>query len=79
MPASVFGSHVSWYVAELVPGAPPEQVTDQLLHLSSSGIDGTLVSMVDYNQELPYWMERVMPLLEQAGLRKPQVQTRAAA
>jgi hypothetical protein len=26
--------------------------------------------MVDYNQELPYWNERVMPLLEQAGLRK---------
>ena len=50
----------------------PEQVTDQLLELSGTGIDGTLISMVDYNQELPYWNEKVMPLLEQAGLRKPQ-------
>ncbi len=57
----------------------PEQVTDQLLELSGTGIDGTLVSMVDYNQELPYWNERVMPLLEQAGLRKPHTRVRMAA
>jgi dimethylsulfone monooxygenase len=57
----------------------PEQVTDQLLKLSGTGIDGTLISMVDYNQELPYWNERVMPLLEQAGLRKPRAQARIAA
>ena len=49
----------------------PEQVTDKLVELSGTGIDGTLISMVDYNAELPYWNERVMPLLEQAGLRKP--------
>jgi FMNH2-dependent dimethyl sulfone monooxygenase len=57
----------------------PEQVTDQLLNLSGTGIDGTLISMVDYNQELPYWNERMMPLLEQAGLRKPRAQARIAA
>ena len=50
----------------------PEQVTDRLLQLSGTGIDGTLITMVDYNAELPYWNERVMPLLEQAGLRKPK-------
>jgi dimethylsulfone monooxygenase len=32
----------------------PEQLVDQLLELSGTGIDGTLVSMVDYNHELPY-------------------------
>ena len=52
----------------------PEQVTDQLVALSGTGIDGTLISMVDYNVELPYWNKRVMPLLEQAGLRKPKKQ-----
>jgi FMNH2-dependent dimethyl sulfone monooxygenase len=57
----------------------PEQVTAQLLQLSATGIDGTLVSMVDYNQELPYWNERMMPLLEQAGLRKPHAQARMVA
>lgn len=30
----------------------PDQVTDRLIELSGTGIDGTLVSMVDYNQEL---------------------------
>jgi len=49
----------------------PEQVTDRLLELSKTGVDGSLITMVDYNAELPYWNERVMPLLEQAGLRKP--------
>ncbi|MCL6592435.1 MAG: LLM class flavin-dependent oxidoreductase [Alicyclobacillus sp.] len=49
----------------------PEQVVDTLLDLSATGVDGTLLTMVDYNAELPYWNERVMPLLEQAGLRKP--------
>jgi hypothetical protein len=33
-------------------------------------VDGTLISLVDYNAELPYWNEKVMPLLEQAGLRR---------
>lgn len=50
----------------------PEQVTDKLIELSSTGIDGTLLTMVDYNAELPYWNEKVMPLLEQAGLRNPK-------
>ena len=57
----------------------PEQVTDKLIELSKTGIDGTLISMVDYNQELPYWNERVMPLLEQAGLRNPVRAMRRAA
>ena len=48
-----------------------DQVTDKLLELSRTGVDGTLISLVDYNAELPYWNEKVMPLLEQAGLRKP--------
>jgi hypothetical protein len=26
--------------------------------------------MVDYNEELPFFNERVMPLLKQAGLRR---------
>ncbi len=57
----------------------PEQVTDKLLQLSKTGIDGTLISMVDYNQELPYWNSKVMPLLEQAGLRKPMAKAAIAA
>ena len=55
----------------------PERDADKLVELSKTGIDGTLISMVDYNQELPCWNAKVMPLLEQAGLRKPMVQAAA--
>jgi alkanesulfonate monooxygenase SsuD/methylene tetrahydromethanopterin reductase-like flavin-dependent oxidoreductase (luciferase family) len=48
----------------------PEQVTDKLIQISNTGTDGTLITMVDYNQELPFFNERVMPLLRQAGLRR---------
>ncbi len=57
----------------------PEQVTDRLIELSGTGVDGTLITMVDYNAELPYWNEKVMPLLEQAGLRKPKAKVAIAA
>jgi dimethylsulfone monooxygenase len=57
----------------------PEQVTERLIELSSTGVDGTLITMVDYNQELPYWNEKVMPLLEQAGLRNSKAQQDLAA
>jgi FMNH2-dependent dimethyl sulfone monooxygenase len=56
-----------------------EQVAERLVELSRTGVDGTLISMVDYNQELPYWNANVMPLLEQAGLRKPYVPALAAS
>jgi alkanesulfonate monooxygenase SsuD/methylene tetrahydromethanopterin reductase-like flavin-dependent oxidoreductase (luciferase family) len=47
----------------------PEQVADKLMTLSNTGVDGALLTMVDYNEELPFFNERVMPLLKQAGLR----------
>jgi alkanesulfonate monooxygenase SsuD/methylene tetrahydromethanopterin reductase-like flavin-dependent oxidoreductase (luciferase family) len=48
----------------------PEQVTDKLVELSKTGVDGALLTMVDYNEELPFFNERVMPLLKQEGLRR---------
>lgn len=48
----------------------PEQVADGLINLKKTNVDGVLLTMVDYNAELPFFNERVMPLLKQAGLRK---------
>jgi hypothetical protein len=48
----------------------PDQMTGKLLELSGTGVNGTLISLVDYNAELPYWNEKVTPLLEQAGLQQ---------
>jgi len=49
----------------------PEQIVDQLLELSRTGLDGVVLSWVNYHQEMRDWARDVLPLMEQAGLRKP--------
>jgi alkanesulfonate monooxygenase SsuD/methylene tetrahydromethanopterin reductase-like flavin-dependent oxidoreductase (luciferase family) len=55
----------------------PEQVAERMLHLSALGLDGAVLSWVNYQAELDAWAADVLPLLEQAGLRKPRDQSRA--
>jgi FMNH2-dependent dimethyl sulfone monooxygenase len=50
----------------------PEQIVDELCALSAIGIDGCLLAWVNYPLELQQWIADVMPLLEQAGLRRPR-------
>ncbi len=47
----------------------PEQVVEKIQHIHAMGIDGFILSWLDYAEELDYFGERVMPLLKQAGLR----------
>jgi len=47
----------------------PQQVVDQMLALSEIGIEGIILSWLDYNEEIDYFGRRVLPLMEQAGLR----------
>lgn len=49
----------------------PEQIADELGKLADIGVDGCLISWVDYKNELRQWNERVLPLLVQSGLRQP--------
>ena len=48
----------------------PEQIVERIQHLSSLGVDGMLISWVDYLGECQQWIDDVLPLMEQAGLRK---------
>jgi alkanesulfonate monooxygenase SsuD/methylene tetrahydromethanopterin reductase-like flavin-dependent oxidoreductase (luciferase family) len=48
-----------------------EQITEELGKLADIGVDGCLISWVDYKTELAQWNAEVLPLLEQAGLRQP--------
>lgn len=48
----------------------PAQIVDGLDTLSRMGVDGCLISWVDYKAELKQWIDEVMPLIEQAGLRE---------
>jgi dimethylsulfone monooxygenase len=37
--------------------------------LNEAGMDGMIMGLVDFNEELKYFGEKVMPLMVQAGLR----------
>ena len=48
-----------------------EQIVDELGKLADIGVDGCLISWVDYKNELAQWNAEVLPLMVQAGLREP--------
>jgi dimethylsulfone monooxygenase len=48
----------------------PEQVVEELAHVSAIGIDGIMLGFLDYVVELEQFDRAVMPLLRQAGLRR---------
>ena len=47
----------------------PGQVVAQMEKLSAMGVDGLLISWLDYLGECPYWIDEVLPRVEQAGQR----------
>lgn len=49
----------------------PEKIAQDIAALSAAGISGTTLSFFDFRRELPFFLETVLPLLEQAGLRHP--------
>ena len=48
----------------------PEKIVAQMECLSAMGVDGILLSFVDYLGETQQWIDKVMPLMCQAGLRQ---------
>lgn len=53
-----------------------DRVADRLELLSDSGIDGVLMTWVDYDDGIARFTRDVLPLLEKAGLRSPFEPTR---
>lgn len=47
-----------------------EQIADEIAKLSAMGLDGTLLNWPRYEEGLDRFIEEVVPLLEQKGLRK---------
>jgi hypothetical protein len=56
---------------------PAEQITAGLDKLSRAGIDGCLLFWVDFEREQRQFIDEVLPLMVQAGLRKPRQRNRA--
>ncbi len=48
----------------------PEQVVDWMVKLKQAGCDGVQLNFFDFETDLRYFGERVLPLLKQAGLRE---------
>jgi hypothetical protein len=42
-----------------------------LTALTSTGLDGIVLSWVNYHDEMRQWINEVMPSIEQVDLRKP--------
>ena len=42
----------------------PDQIVSKMQDLSSMGVDGILLSWLDYIDEAHYWIENVLPRLE---------------
>ena len=48
----------------------PEQIVDGMNDLIKMGINGILISWVDYKKECQQWIDDIMPLMEQNGQRE---------
>jgi alkanesulfonate monooxygenase SsuD/methylene tetrahydromethanopterin reductase-like flavin-dependent oxidoreductase (luciferase family) len=48
----------------------PRHIAERVIALSQAGIDGLLLTFVNYQAELRRWISDVLPLLEEAGLRE---------
>jgi alkanesulfonate monooxygenase SsuD/methylene tetrahydromethanopterin reductase-like flavin-dependent oxidoreductase (luciferase family) len=48
-----------------------QSIADELAAISRVGIDGVIMTWVDYVDGLARFTKEVLPLVEQAGLRKP--------
>jgi alkanesulfonate monooxygenase SsuD/methylene tetrahydromethanopterin reductase-like flavin-dependent oxidoreductase (luciferase family) len=47
----------------------PDDIAAEMERMSASGLAGCTVAFVDYLKEIPYFVQEVLPRLEQAGLR----------
>jgi alkanesulfonate monooxygenase SsuD/methylene tetrahydromethanopterin reductase-like flavin-dependent oxidoreductase (luciferase family) len=50
---------------------PAEQITETLASLSDAGVDGLLLTWLDYEGGLAMFGESVLPMMEREGLREP--------
>ncbi|MHA1565506.1 MAG: LLM class flavin-dependent oxidoreductase [Alphaproteobacteria bacterium] len=49
----------------------PRHIVDEMTRMHAIGFAGTTLSFVNFRDELPYFVEQVLPLMVEAGLRLP--------
>ena len=48
----------------------PRHIADEMVRMHAVGFAGTTISFVNFKNELPYFIDCVLPLLRAAGLRE---------
>jgi FMNH2-dependent dimethyl sulfone monooxygenase len=48
----------------------PRHIAEEMIRMHDVGFAGTTISFVNFKDELPYFIDTVLPLLRQAGLRE---------
>jgi alkanesulfonate monooxygenase SsuD/methylene tetrahydromethanopterin reductase-like flavin-dependent oxidoreductase (luciferase family) len=48
----------------------PQHIAAEMVKMAEAGFAGTTVSFANFRDELPYFLETVLPLLKEAGLRQ---------
>ena len=48
----------------------PQTIAEQMIAIADQGYQGIALSFVNYTQELPYFCDRVLPILQKAGYRQ---------
>lgn len=48
----------------------PADIAEQMVEMSKAGFAGNAISLVNYAEELPYFCDGVLPILQRAGLRE---------
>jgi dimethylsulfone monooxygenase len=56
----------------------PERIAEEIVAMHKLGFAGATISFVNFNEELPFFVERVLPLLQQSGLRDATTQAMLA-
>jgi FMNH2-dependent dimethyl sulfone monooxygenase len=47
----------------------PDRIAAEIVKMHEAGFSGATLSFVNFNEALPFFVDRVLPLLRQAGLR----------
>ena len=56
----------------------PDFIAQAMADLSTAGLTGIGISLVNYLDELPFFCDEVLPRLERLGVREPRRQARSA-
>jgi alkanesulfonate monooxygenase SsuD/methylene tetrahydromethanopterin reductase-like flavin-dependent oxidoreductase (luciferase family) len=48
----------------------PDKIVRELSGIAAQGYQGAALSFVNYVEELPFFCDRVLPLMVEAGLRR---------